>query len=250
MFNALNNDTDSRAIVAITNAGPVGRSLAVLLVQRGYRIAVFHFDNMQEHADSIVQELGEEHVYTAVVEFANLELWRDAMEGTKAYFGRYPHSAIINYDEWHGGSPLHVGGWDDKSVYDNTQAGNLEAVYRALRVFLPPMVEAKAGSVVITGPQIAEQPRMGAGAAAYTAAKAGCVALMQATAQEVSASGVRINAVLYSILDTPDSRAGLPGFDTSQWITTDSLAKVIGFLISDDARDVSGATLPVYGQRQ
>jgi NAD(P)-dependent dehydrogenase (short-subunit alcohol dehydrogenase family) len=40
----------------------------------------------------------------------------------------------------------------------------------------------------------------------------------------------------------------MPGADPSGWVTLESLAGVIAFLLSDAARDISGAALPVYGR--
>jgi len=60
--------------------------------------------------------------------------------------------------------------------------------------------------------------------------------------------GIRVNAVLPSTLDTPANREAMPGADASKWVSPDSLAAVIAFLLSDDSRDLSGAVLPVYGR--
>jgi NAD(P)-dependent dehydrogenase (short-subunit alcohol dehydrogenase family) len=59
---------------------------------------------------------------------------------------------------------------------------------------------------------------------------------------------VRVNAVLPSTMDTPANRASMPSADPSKWVSLASASAVIAFLLSDDARDVSGAVLPVYGQ--
>ena len=55
-------------------------------------------------------------------------------------------------------------------------------------------------------------------------------------------------AVLPSIIDTPSNRKAMPTANPDGWVTPGSLAGVIGFLLSDLARDVSGATIPVYGK--
>jgi NAD(P)-dependent dehydrogenase (short-subunit alcohol dehydrogenase family) len=64
----------------------------------------------------------------------------------------------------------------------------------------------------------------------------------------VLAQGVRVNLVLPSTIDTEANRQAMPDADRSRWVTTDSLAGVIEFLLSDRARDISGAALPVYGR--
>jgi NAD(P)-dependent dehydrogenase (short-subunit alcohol dehydrogenase family) len=109
------------------------------------------------------------------------------------------------------------------------------------------MVAREAGSIVLVGSRVVERPWAGKGASAYTVAKSAVVALAQVTAAEVLSNGVRINAVLPSAIDTPSNRAFSGGKAPSGSISTESLSNVIGFLLSEAARDVSGAVLPVYG---
>ncbi len=57
-----------------------------------------------------------------------------------------------------------------------------------------------------------------------------------------------MNLVLPSTIDTAANRQAMPEADHSRWVTTDSLADVASFLLSDLARDISGAAIPVYGR--
>ena len=110
------------------------------------------------------------------------------------------------------------------------------------------MVAARHGSVVVMGSRFAERPWEGAGAAAFTAAKSATTALVQAVAQEVLEFGVRVNTILEGIVDEPGARACVPHADHSRWVPMHSLVAVIGFLLSDEARAISGAAIPVYGR--
>jgi NAD(P)-dependent dehydrogenase (short-subunit alcohol dehydrogenase family) len=125
---------------------------------------------------------------------------------------------------------------------------NVETVYRGLRALLPSMVASRRGSVVVVGSRAAVEPWTSAGAAAYAASKAAVVALAQAAAAEVIAFGVRVNAILPSALDTPANRAAMPNADPTKWVTLESAAGVVAFLLSDAALDIQGAALPVYGR--
>ena len=59
---------------------------------------------------------------------------------------------------------------------------------------------------------------------------------------------MRVNAVLPSTIDTPANRAAMPKHDPERWVSVESLSGVIAFLLSEAARDISGAAIPVYGR--
>lgn len=84
-----------------------------------------------------------------------------------------------------------------------------------------------------------------AGMGAYAASKAGVARLTESLAAELAGDDVTVNAVLPTIIDTPTNRADMPDADFSEWVLPLDIAKVIAFLISDDARAVTGASLPV-----
>jgi NAD(P)-dependent dehydrogenase (short-subunit alcohol dehydrogenase family) len=113
---------------------------------------------------------------------------------------------------------------------------------------LPGMVARGAGSIVVVGSRAVERPWTSATASAYAATKSAVVALAQAAAAEVVDRGVRINAILPSTLDTPANRRAMPGVDSATWVSLESASAVMAFLLSDDARDVSGAAIPLYGR--
>jgi NAD(P)-dependent dehydrogenase (short-subunit alcohol dehydrogenase family) len=83
---------------------------------------------------------------------------------------------------------------------------------------------------------------------AYAAAKAGVARLTEALAEEFKARGLRVNAVLPSVLDTPANRADMPEADPALWVSTAELSRVIAFLLSDEASAVTGASVPVMGR--
>jgi NAD(P)-dependent dehydrogenase (short-subunit alcohol dehydrogenase family) len=238
----------TKPIIAITDAGPLARAVASLFVSYGWRVAIYHIESLRENANGIVADLGANQTHSVAVDPAAGDSWQAAIDATRNHWGTYPQHAAIICDNWRGGGPLYMGGPDDGGVFRKVTVFNFEAVYRSMRVLLPSMVEAGFGSIVVVGSQLAERPWDGTGSAAYVAAKSASAALVQTAAQEVSAHGVRVNSVLITALDTPVSRDGLPNFDYRSWVKPESVAKVIGFLMSDDAGDVTGATLPVYGK--
>lgn len=229
-------------VVAITDTGALGRAIAELLVERGLRIALYHDPIAAPEAEALVAELGDGRAETRAVEPGAWGTLAAAVEATR------PAHAVVGFDRWDGGGggPLHLGGWRDGGLFERTATGNLEAVYRALRVLLPPMVAARAGSVVVLGSRLAERPWEAGGAALYAAAKAGALALVRTAAEEVRAHGVRVNAILTGVLDAPAARLELPGCEPAGWPSPAAIARTVAFLVSDDAAEVTGAVIPMY----
>jgi NAD(P)-dependent dehydrogenase (short-subunit alcohol dehydrogenase family) len=123
---------------------------------------------------------------------------------------------------------------------------NLRPTYLVTQAVLPHLVDAGGGAVVCLSARAAVAPFRGA--AGYAAAKAAVLAFAQAVAVEYRAAGVRCNAVLPSVIDTPANRSDQPGADTSRWVPPEQVAGVIRFLCSDESAPTSGAAVPVYGR--
>ena len=81
----------------------------------------------------------------------------------------------------------------------------------------------------------------GAGSAAYAVTKAAVVRLTQVLALELAERRIRVNAVVPALIDTPANRAhGITGGTPPA-----EIARTVAFLLSDDARAVNGAIVPV-----
>ena len=59
--------------------------------------------------------------------------------------------------------------------------------------------------------------------------------------------GITANVILPGTIDTPANRRSDPGADRSQWVSPQKLAALALYLASDDAADITGAAIPVYG---
>ncbi len=138
--------------------------------------------------------------------------------------------------------------WDlETGVFDTMEILNLRAGFVLARAVLPAMLRQGRGSLVNVAAKAAVDH--GAGAAAYAASKAGAVALMDSLAADTRGTGVRVNSVLPSIIDTKANREAMPGADFASWPKPEEIAQAILFLSSDAAAAIHGAALPVYGNR-
>jgi NAD(P)-dependent dehydrogenase (short-subunit alcohol dehydrogenase family) len=123
------------------------------------------------------------------------------------------------------------------------QAMNLTTNATITKLALPALKAADHGRIVNIGAGAAIKAGMGMGA--YSASKSGVHRLTEALAEELAGTGVTVNAILPSIIDTPTNRADMPDADTSQWVKPEAIADVIVFLASPAARGVTGALIPV-----
>jgi len=225
-------------------AGALGAEVARTLRARGCKLALIDAAPAKDRLEKLAASVGDACV---VAGDATAEAtWAEAMPRIERDLGEAPSRAALIAGAWRGGKPLHEETTDE--VWRTMMTANLETVHRALRAVLPPMVARRRGSVVVVGSRASAHPASSAFAAAYAASKAAVVALSQAVAAEVLGDGVRVNAVLPSTMDTPANRAAMPKADPSAWVSLASVAGVIAFLLGDDARDISGAALPVYGR--
>jgi len=120
---------------------------------------------------------------------------------------------------------------------------NLRPTYLVTAAAIPRMT---AGTVVCVGTRAALRPFPGA--AGYVASKAALLALVRALDAEYRDDGIRVNAVLPSVIDTPANRSSMPDADHDTWVRPDEIAAVIHFLSTDASSPVSGAEVPVYGR--
>jgi NAD(P)-dependent dehydrogenase (short-subunit alcohol dehydrogenase family) len=123
---------------------------------------------------------------------------------------------------------------------------NLRPAYLLCHAALPRMLEAGAGSIVCVSTRAALRPF--SGAAGYISSKAAVLAFVDALAAEYTNDGVRVNAILPSVIDTPGNRASQPDADHSRWVKPEQIADVIRFLCSEESVAISGAHIPVYGR--
>lgn len=234
----------AKTLVVTGAAGALGSALVRHLVGEGHKVVALDTPRGKDRLAALEQEL-RGSCFGHAMDVASALEWIEVVGRIEKEIGA-PDGAVLVAGGWQGGTPFHAE--VDDSTWRAMMSMNLDTAERSMRALLPGMVARRSGSVVVIGSRAVERPWTSGGAAAYAASKAALVALAQVVAAEVLDHGVRINAVLPSALDTPANRAGMPGADPTRWVSTESLSQVIAFLLSDGARDISGAAIPVYGR--
>ncbi len=147
-----------------------------------------------------------------------------------------------------------VGGWQagqpvtglERATWNNMLDQNLTTAFLLSKHAARPMMQQQRGAILHVSSRGARSGRRNA--AAYAVAKNAVLTLMEVQAEELRSENITVNAILPSIIDTPANRASMPTADFSRWPKAEDVARVLLFLASDDARLISGASIPVYGQ--
>lgn len=139
-----------------------------------------------------------------------------------------------------GGSPVHE---TELELWDRMYRMNVRTAVAMARAAAPTMIAA--GSGVILGVSSQAAPARPAGLAAYAASKDAVIVLTETLQKELGESGIRVNAVAPSTIDTPANRDAMPDADFATWTPPAQIADVLWWLASDAGATVQGAIVPV-----
>jgi NAD(P)-dependent dehydrogenase (short-subunit alcohol dehydrogenase family) len=120
---------------------------------------------------------------------------------------------------------------------------NLVSAALVTKHALAALRRAGEGRVVHTASRAARVTR-GQGFA-YSVSKLGVLHLVAMAADETRGTGITVNCVVPSIIDTPANRAAMPDADHGSWPKVADIARAYLFLASPQAHLVSGAAIPV-----
>ena len=219
-------------VIVTGGLGALGRSVGVELTARGARVALI--DKAPAVAvDGVARVIGG-------VDLSDSASAARAFDDAATEFGGI--DALVNVAGGFAWETLEGGSIE---TWDRLYALNVRTTVIACRAVLPHLTQP-GGSIVNIGALAAQKAAAGMGA--YAASKSGVARLTEALAEELKERDITVNAVLPSILDTPANRADMPDADVTRWVSTQALAAVVAFLISQDARAITGALLPVAGR--
>jgi NAD(P)-dependent dehydrogenase (short-subunit alcohol dehydrogenase family) len=230
-----------RIVLVAGGTGGLGRAVSLGFLEQDCRVAVTY--RRQEEWDALQSAAG---VDGQQLEGHNLDVTEETavtglIENLVGKHGRL--DALINtVGGYAGGVRL----WElDTSVFDQMFALNLRSGFVLSRAAVPVMLKQGHGSIVNVASKAAFDHA--SGAAAYAASKAAAIAMMDSLAADLKGTGVRVNSIVPSIIDTEANRKAMPKSDFTKWPKPEDIARVVLFLCSDDAKVVHGAALPVYG---
>lgn len=237
----MNVSFEDKVVLVAGGTGGLGRSVSLAFLAEGAKTIVTHrkdaeFAALREAAGTKAEQLDG---YTADV--TDEVAVRDLVSTIVARNGRL--DVLVNtVGGYAGGIKL----WElETKTFEQMLSLNLRSGYSLARAALVPMLKQRLGAIVNVAAKAAVDH--GAGASAYAASKAAAVAMMDSLAEDLKGTGVRVNSILPSIIDTETNRKAMPDANFATWPKPEDIARVVLFLASDEARVVHGAALPVYG---
>lgn len=228
-------------IVITGAAGGLGAALASAFAADGHNLALL--GRRVEVLDALAATLpaAPDRVFTHAVDLLDPAAAHSAAGAVAARFGAI--GVLVHL----------VGGWTGGKTVVASLADDLASMldkhvwssFNALQAFVPHMVAAGYGRIVMITSPAGTRPSAKGGA--YAIGKAGQEALMLTLSQELRGSGVTANVLQVKMIDVERSKVTAPSADNAAWTTPEEIAAAIRYLLSDEGAAVNGAKLPLFG---
>ena len=213
------NKFDGNVVLVAGGTGGLGRAVSLAFLDESARVVVTY--RSEKEFSALKQSIGAQtspsgYQVDVTDEAAVGRLVNDIL----AAGGRL--DVMVNaVGAYAGGTAL----WQtDPAVFERMMALNLRSGYVLSKHVVPQMLKQGSGSIVSVSSRAAVDHA--AGAAAYAASKAASVALFDSLAADLKGTGVRVNSVLPSLIDTDANRKAMPDADFSKWPKPEDIAKV------------------------
>lgn len=231
----------------------IGAATAARLAKAGIKRFLLHYGSYEEGRISVTEALAG---FGATCEWAKADLGTD--DGIQSLIRQMAeHGAAFDILFNNAGSLVQRARLLEYTpeLYDRVMNLNVKSVYFLAQAVAPGMIERKSGSIVNVS-SIAARNGGGPGATIYAAAKASVAAMTKGLSKELAPHGIRVNAVSPGTVDNDfhakfsnaeileAARKTIPAGTLG---TSDEVADLVHFLVSDAGRYIHGQTIEING---
>jgi len=235
-------------VALITGSGSgIGRAIALRFAQEGARVVIN--DVVEERASSALEEV-RQHSSESSMEVFDVSKWDEVQGAVESIIERYGridilvNNAGVLRDNYLTKMP--------EEDWDFVLNINLKGPYLCSKAVVPHMMKQKDGRIV----NISSRAYLGnRGQTNYSASKGGLVSMTRTLAIELGGFNIRVNAIAPGLIDTPLVRGLRPDVleklvasqPTKTMGDPDDIANAALFLVSDEAKFITGEVLHVDG---
>jgi len=232
---------EHRVAVVTGGTGALGSSVALDLLQSGARVVVTY--RSEKEWAALEGRAGEHQgkLTGAKVDLTQASEVERLVAEVVSKWQRIDHLVAVA-----GGFAAGKSFETDDKTWDQMFSLNLRSLIFCLRSVVPVMIGQNFGRIV-TVSSGAILRGGGAGIAAYAVSKGAVRQLSEILADELKAFDIHVHCIMPGTMDTDANRLAMPKADFSKWVKTEDVARVVRFLLSDDARAVRSVVVPVLG---
>ena len=231
----------NRVVVISGATGSLGRVVTAYMAEQGANLVLL--GRSEARLAKLVSELGLDITknLSVAVDLNDPLAAQKAARATLKKFGKVDILLQL-VGGWKGGQSIVDVNPDDVSTMLQQ---HIWATFFLAQAFVPHLLKNEWGRIVAISSPSSVKPQAKGGP--YAIGKAAQEALMLTLAQELKGTGVTANILLVKTIDVTHQRELAPSVKNASWSTPEEIAEAILYLISDEARMVNGARLPLYG---
>jgi len=244
------SDLTGRVTLVTGGSRGIGRAISLDLAQAGARVVV-NYASRSDAADEVVAAIKAAGGDAVALQGDVADAGQAAalVEATEAAFGDDLWNVVCNAGITRDNLMARIGDDDWRAVIDTNLGGTFHVCKAASRRLL----RKRRGAIVTMSSVVGVHGN--AGQTNYAASKGGVIALTKALAKEVGSRGIRVNCIAPGYISTeltdvlPEAaREAILGVTPLQRLgDPEDVARVVRFLLSDDAAYITGAVIPVDG---
>jgi NAD(P)-dependent dehydrogenase (short-subunit alcohol dehydrogenase family) len=137
--------------------------------------------------------------------------------------------------------------WEmEESTWRKMMDLNLTTAFLCCKHAVPLMKQAGGGRIINVTSKASIDLQVGA--SAYAVSKAGVTTFTRCLREELKGTGITVNAIMPSIIDTPVTRKLMPEGDVEKWVKPAEIAEALAALCSGSCDAVSGSVLRLFGE--